>query len=246
MWPFPTAAIGETLIKTNWRKILIWKDLPGFEGLYQVSDTGLIKSLPREVHHSDGRIQHRKERLLSQHKDQDGYFVTKLSVDGLSRQYPVHRLVAIAFIGNIPDGYDVDHIDFDRANNNASNLRIVTHTENIRHTIDANRHATSLYDYSGENNPNYGNHLLSKRYSEDVEFAKEKQSRPGKQNGRCRPVRLHRRGYEDVDFWYIRECAEYIQKNIPTRAKTTETLALRIKECATSGEPYCGMTFEFI
>lgn len=91
-----------------------WKDISGYEGLYQVSDWGRVKSLN---YHRSGA-----ERLLVGVKNRYGYLVVSLYKDGKAKMYKVHRLVARAFIPN-PDGLpQVNHRDEDKTNNIATNL----------------------------------------------------------------------------------------------------------------------------
>jgi len=100
----------------------IFKDIPGYEGAYQVSDKGNVKSL-----------NFRKERLLKQSSDSTGYLKISLYKDGKEKSITIHVLVAIAFLNHIQCGNNlvVDHIDNDPLNNNLRNLQIITHRENV-------------------------------------------------------------------------------------------------------------------
>lgn len=109
----------------------IWRDVVGYEGLYQVSNLGRVKSLERYVKNSKNGFSLKRERLLTLTKDNKGYFRAKLSKDGTSKPYRVHRLVAVAFIPNKSNLLEVDHIDANRTNNSVSNLRWVNHRQNI-------------------------------------------------------------------------------------------------------------------
>ena len=83
----------------------IWKDIPDYEGIYQVSNLGNIKSIKRIVNSiSGGRIVN--ERILRQKLRSDGYLDVELSKNNVQKSIYVHRLVAIAFIDN-PNNYDV-------------------------------------------------------------------------------------------------------------------------------------------
>lgn len=107
----------------------IWREIKGFEGLYEVSNLGNIKSLARDVY-TNGRLCYRKsERLLKPHKQRDHFSVVLCKDD---KTYPrlVHRLVAESFIPNPDNKPVVDHIDTDPRNNKAENLRWVTVQEN--------------------------------------------------------------------------------------------------------------------
>ena len=101
--------------------IEIWKDIEGYEGLYQVSDQGRIKSLPRKG--TSGKI------LLPQ-KDKDGYCILILFKNGKHKNQKIHRLVAQAFIPNPDSLSEVNHINEDKTDNRACNLNWMSHKEN--------------------------------------------------------------------------------------------------------------------
>lgn len=93
----------------------IWKDIPNYEGLYQISNFGFVKSLCR-----NGTIGN--DRILQIHKDKDGFDNVSLIKNGKRLKYLVHRLVAEVFVAN-PNNYKiVRHIDGNKNNNFADNL----------------------------------------------------------------------------------------------------------------------------
>lgn len=99
----------------------IWKDIPGYEGLYQVSNIGRVKSLARDI--TDTRKTcHRKERILKLIKDKYGYNVVCLRKNGNPQNMKVHRLVAMAFIPNPYDLPMVNHKNEIRNDNHVENL----------------------------------------------------------------------------------------------------------------------------
>ena len=110
----------------------IWKDIPNYEGYYQVSNLGRVKSLKRYVKfmHCNKLI---NERILKGGIGSRGYLVVILSKDKKPKTFEVHKLVAIAFLGHKPCGYKrvVNHIDNNPVNNKASNLEIVSQRENV-------------------------------------------------------------------------------------------------------------------
>lgn len=118
--------------------IEIWKDIEGFEGLYQVSNMGKIKSCERFVKHSRNPNFFRsiKEKLLKQTIGRKGYLVVNLSKDGEHDCKRVSRLVAIAFVPNPDNKPEVNHKDGDKLNNNDWNLEWNTTSENIQHAYD--------------------------------------------------------------------------------------------------------------
>lgn len=102
----------------------IWKDVVGYEGLYQVSNLGRIKSFVK--HTGNGNI-------LKNFKNTDGYDLVIIT-NGIKRSTKtVHRLMAIAFIPNPENKPQVNHIDANKKNNNLSNLEWVTRSENTLH-----------------------------------------------------------------------------------------------------------------
>ena len=118
-----------------------WRSVIGYEGLYEVSSCGQIKSL-------------RKGALLTPHKI-NGYYVVRLCKNGKMKNHKVHRLVAIAFILNPENKAFVDHIDTNRSNNRVENLRWVTRQENYDNPISQKRQKESVsrdvlqYDLNG-------------------------------------------------------------------------------------------------
>ena len=109
----------------------IWKDVPNYEGYYQVSDLGRVKSLSRQIW--NGRIFYTsKEKILKKISDSTNYFIVGLSINGKYKSIKVHQLIAIAFLNHIPCGHKlvVDHIDNDKSNNRLSNLQLISSREN--------------------------------------------------------------------------------------------------------------------
>ena len=101
-----------------------WKDIKGYEGKYQVSNLGRVKTLD---YHQTGKEQIMK---LKWHKR---YYYIKLSKNGIGYQYLVHRLVAETFLNN-PDNLPyINHIDHNPKNNNVTNLEWCTQKYNVRH-----------------------------------------------------------------------------------------------------------------
>lgn len=223
----------------------VWKDVAGYEGYYQISDSGKVRSLDRIVIRADGVIQIRKGREKRQYKDKDGYMKVKLSKGGVDKSVFVHKIVASAFLES-PDysSAEVNHIDFDRSNNAASNLEYVSHQENIAYTMAHNRHA-SQRDLSGSNNPNYGNRTLHERYQSDRAYAVVKQGRPGSSNGRARAVEVSVDAVSWMRFPYIAACAKYLIENKLVTAATVNGVSTAITKAATSGRTYSDLLFRF-
>lgn len=116
----------------------LWKDINGFEGYYQISNLGRVKSLGRFIYNSKTGEKRgfKKEKIKVPKVTSDGYFSVTLSVDGKSKTISVHRLVALHFISN-PFGYkEVNHIDTNRQNNRIDNLEWCTHQHNVAHSAN--------------------------------------------------------------------------------------------------------------
>lgn len=106
---------------------MIWKDVEGFEGFYQVNEDGDVKSL----HTYLGMKPHLKKPYLGKR----GYMVTDLSKKQFRKNLKVHRIVAKAFIPNPLNLPQVNHIDGNKLNNKVSNLEWVTSKQNVEHAI---------------------------------------------------------------------------------------------------------------
>lgn len=116
-----------------------WKDIPGYEGQYQVSDLGQVRRLPRTVRFVS------KTGTESWHKAQgkacalnvsrEGYALVHFQVDRVRASPTVHELVLRAFVGPRPTGLDINHINGIKTDNRLSNLEYVSRTENHKHAV---------------------------------------------------------------------------------------------------------------
>jgi len=109
----------------------VWKDIKGYEGLYQVSNLGRVKSLPRNITHSYNTIdnyhkQSYQGRFLTPNKKENGYLEFSLYKNKQRKHKYGHRLVAEAFIPNSNNYPQVNHIDEDKENNYVNNLEWCT------------------------------------------------------------------------------------------------------------------------
>ena len=118
-----------------------WLAVAGFDGAYEVSNHGRVRSLDRVILERGGRYRAIRGRELGQFPKRDGHMKVELSVDGSQYTRSVHRLVAIAFLGDQSgEGLIVCHNDGDPANNRLENLRWDTIASNIRDSV---RHGTN-------------------------------------------------------------------------------------------------------
>ena len=109
----------------------IWKDVLGYEGFYQVSNLGRVKSLDK--HDRCGRFKEGKIKVIGDNGN--GYCVVNLKVDGKQQMKTVHRLVATAFIPNPNNLSEINHIDGNKKNNTISNLEWCDRSKNVKHAI---------------------------------------------------------------------------------------------------------------
>ncbi len=110
-----------------------WLPVPLYEGLYEVSDRGRVRSLDREVPHSRYGTQQRKGKILRPQTGYGGYIVVQLHQESNKHTQAVHTLVLTTFISPRPTNYECNHIDGDITNNRLLNLEWVTHQRNIQH-----------------------------------------------------------------------------------------------------------------
>lgn len=114
----------------------IWKDVIGYEGYYQVSSIGRVRSVTRMVKNSrDNSTKIHNGKILKNKKCTNGYLSISLSKNGIVSYKLIHRLVAGAFLKNENNNPHVNHIDFNRRNNNIENLEWCTVSQNIQHSM---------------------------------------------------------------------------------------------------------------
>ncbi len=110
-----------------------WKSVPSYEGLYEVSNTGKVKSLARWKQNDPNRTPYWiPERLIYQHKAPHGYMMVCLSKNGDTRTFSVHRLMLRAFLGEPPHKHEACHANGIRDDNRLENLRWDTRVNNFK------------------------------------------------------------------------------------------------------------------
>lgn len=132
----------------------IWKDVKDYEGLYQVSNHGRVRSLGHYTLMKNGRTRFHIGKVIIPHHYSNGYLFVCLSKRGIYKQILLHRLVLITFNG-IKNGYEVNHIDENKENNRLDNLEWVTHRYNCNYGT-RNIRCKENSDFRGEKNPMYG------------------------------------------------------------------------------------------
>lgn len=129
-----------------------WRPVVGWEGLYEVSSEGQVRSLPRK-----GR---REARMLTPVTGKRGYLVVTLSREGRCRPHPIHRIVAEAFLGPRPDGMEVCHSDGSRLNNSVGNLRYGTSSQNKLDAVTHGTHVNARKTHCPKGHPYAGPNLI--------------------------------------------------------------------------------------
>ncbi|MDD5589059.1 MAG: NUMOD4 domain-containing protein [Candidatus Nanoarchaeia archaeon] len=112
-----------------------WKNIEGYDGIYQVSDRGRIKSLSRlhKIHHN--YYVKCKTKILKQTTTKKGYLRIGLNKNNITKQFQVHRIVSIAFIPNVWNKPQINHKDGNKKNNYIKNLEWCNNSENQKHSF---------------------------------------------------------------------------------------------------------------
>ena len=124
----------------------IWRVIPDYDGHYEASSEGRIRSVTRRVPDGMGSTRLYRSKVLAQHQLVNGYLTTGLSKRGDNRPRLVHRLVASAFFGPPTDDQEVCHANGDRSDNRVENLRWGTHSENCLEQVAHGTHRNTSKD----------------------------------------------------------------------------------------------------
>lgn len=117
---------------------MIWKDIVGYEGIYEVSSCGQVRSHKNKTTHSERHgTRQWKQRILKQKVSKDNTCRVSLYKNKKERTWLVHRLVAKAFIPKVGGKEYINHLDGNRLNNSIENLEWCNHTENNNHAFDS-------------------------------------------------------------------------------------------------------------
>lgn len=119
----------------------LWKEVDGFDGYYEVSDKGRVKSLDRVIKHSNGVCHNVKGRMLKPIFFGNYHGVQMCNHGKLKKKY-IHRLVAETFVENTHNKKTVNHKDGNKFNNSAENLEWATQKENNRHAVETGLNKT--------------------------------------------------------------------------------------------------------
>ena len=147
----------------------IWKDIKGYEGFYQISNSGRIKSLSRQRKIFGNREWESKEKILKLQKNHKGYLAIILHLNNKTKSYPVHRLVLNTFVGE--SDLQCNHMNGIKIDNRLENLEWCTPSENKLHAF-----RIGLIDYKGENHPG---HKLTGKQVKQIKIY-DKKNKPGR------------------------------------------------------------------
>ena len=146
-----------------------WADIEGYEGTYQVSDLGRVRSLTRTRATANryGSVTMRTDhgKIINATDNGNGYMIVGLRLSGKPRKnYYVHRLVAQHFVPNPKGEKVINHIDHDRKNNRAENLEWCTQKDNVKHSAHLMRHEKEKFKASNTGEK----YICKKRYGYQV------------------------------------------------------------------------------
>ena len=111
----------------------VWKPIPEYEGIYEVSNMGRVRSITRRIFCNNGKSYIQNGQIIKPCLQTNGYLFVGLHNKGIMKQYRIHRLVAEAFLTNSDNKLEVNHIDRNKTNNKSVNLEWVDHKENMAH-----------------------------------------------------------------------------------------------------------------
>ena len=140
-----------------------WKSISGYEGLYEVSSYGRVKSLEISYIRKNGKMDHKPEIILRPKNNGTGYFTVCLYKNKTHKYYLIHRLVAQAFLPNPDNLSDVNHKDEDKSNNRVDNLEWCSHKYNMNYNDVQKRRSQRMKE-----NGIYENIALGKRKYPDT------------------------------------------------------------------------------
>jgi hypothetical protein len=128
-------------------EIEIWKDIPNYEGMYQVSNFGRVKSLPKEWSSGVNTLRKHNGKILKPVVNSAGYLILGLYKNEIRKTFQIHQLVAITFLNHMPNGRKivVDHINANKLDNNIKNLQILTFRENLSKDKKGSSKYTGVY-----------------------------------------------------------------------------------------------------
>lgn len=172
--------------------IVEWKDVVGYEGIYEVSDTGLVRTHKNKTTYTERHgVRKWKQRTLKQKVSKDNTCRVSLWKNGKEKTWLVHRIVAKAFIPRVKEKNYINHIDGSRLNNSVDNLEWCNHKENNNHGFD--NHLINTNDKV----------VLMDKKTEKIHYFRSKSKASqflGKNKGYL-SNRVNRGSYDLDDYW---------------------------------------------
>lgn len=165
----------------------VWKNIIGYENLYQISNKGFVASLDRIVNgNQQNPYRNLKGKVLRSGVDGMGYKRINLLKNGKQKSFTIHRLLAIYFINNSNNLAEVNHIDGNKLNNSLNNLEWCSHKANMKHARDngliVNYKTSKVLQYDKNEN-------LINRYGSIINASKETKINKSTISRNCRNIR---------------------------------------------------------
>lgn len=129
----------------------IWKDIPGYEGFYQASNLGRVKSVTRIITDKHGILRKLYGTILHQYIGTNKYYQVNLSVNGKMKTEKVHKLIGLAFLPKENPTYEINHKDENKLNNKANNLEWCSRSYNMLYNDNFKKLYKKVYKMSLEN-----------------------------------------------------------------------------------------------
>lgn len=136
----------------------IWKDIIGYEGLYQISNKGRVKSLKKWCGNKHLSKWIKEESILKPTDNGNGYLIIGLRNQTKRKNFYIHRLVASYFLDNPENKKCINHKDFNKQNNDVDNLEWISQKDNVLYSVDRMKHRKS------RSKTNTGERYITKRY----------------------------------------------------------------------------------
>lgn len=140
-----------------------WRSVEDYQGWYEVSNLGNVRSVDRYITYSSGQVRLQKGKRLKPYKDKDGYHVVCLIKNGKRKIGKIHRLVCLSFLNKVEGKNQVNHINGIKNDNTLTNLEWVDASSNQRHAVDTGLRVI----------PRGERHFSSKLSNFDVKFIRE-------------------------------------------------------------------------
>ena len=193
----------------------IWRPIEGYEGLYEVSNTGQVRSLDRYVKYSNGRIHLHKGKVLSPIKDKDGYLQVSLYYNRKMYKKYVHRIVAEAFLPNPDNLPEVNHKDEDKTNNNVTNLEWCDRKYNLSYGSRQERYRNTMLEngyWTGLSKDEYIKKYYEKN-KESIKKYKKKYDQDNKESIKKYKKKYNQKYYQDHKDKISDSKRSYYQEN---------------------------------